>query len=444
MAKTLGILELNDFQLQLSLLEDNRIAEPIDSCGYATINTNKQSIQFGSDAQQQFRRQPLTSYNQYWNQLNVDPIDTRHNKLRHFADFAHQQLLDLHNQANFDQLIIAVPASFNNEQLSLLLGICGQCPFEVVGLVDSAVLSCINGRTDNSNEPKSLHLDIQLHQCLLTHLTNANANQSQSAYTQINNADIIPGTGISQLYAKLAHYLSEQFIEQCRFDPIHNADSEQLLYNLLEQLINGDKSHELQLSLQGKQITLNRQSIWRHANDLFDEVINTIEKSAPFDILYVHQRITTIDSLYQRLTDKFAGKIQVIEQQAIVSNISEYQAQILASDKGLQYTTRLIKGELTQQPKFARASHLLIKDYAYPIGEQTIYFGASSASLKIKDDSLIAIDSNQSLSILKANTVEINGQAASNNHALNLGDTLTVNDQKARLINVLPNIEHEG
>lgn len=279
---------------------------------------------------------------------------------------------------------------------------------------------------------------------MLTHLTNANANQSQSAYTQINNADIIPGTGISQLYAKLAHYLSEQFIEQCRFDPIHNADSEQLLYNLLEQLINGDKSHELQLSLQGKQITLNRQSIWRHANDLFDEVINTIEKSAPFDILYVHQRITTIDSLYQRLTDKFAGKIQVIEQQAIVSNISEYQAQILASDKGLQYTTRLIKGELTQQPKFARASHLLIKDYAYPIGEQTIYFGASSASLKIKDDSLIAIDSNQSLSILKANTVEINGQAASNNHALNLGDTLTVNDQKARLINVLPNIEHEG
>lgn len=451
MAKTIGILELNDFQMQLSLLVDGKLQAPVNTCGYSTINSAKQEIIFGQEAQAQFRRQPLNSFNQYWNQLNVEPINANHNKIRHYADLAHQQLLALHGQDNFDELILVVPASFNREKLSLLLGICGQCPFEVIGLVDSAVIGSSNMNASNTSasnaRSKILHLDIQLHQCILTHLSQSNG--SEGTQTQIKSVDIIPGTGISQLYTRFAHYLSEQFIEQCRFDPIHNADSEQQLYNLLGQLINGEQSAELQLSLDGKQVTLNRQSIWRHASDLFDELSSTLEKCTPFDSLIVHQRITALDGLYAQLNEKFAGKIQVIEQQNIAANVVTNQSQVTASDKGLQYTTCLIKDRPnkdrpSKEPQFTQASHIVINEYAYPIGEQTIYFGSSCASTQRKDDSLIAIDNNQSLSILNGSKVEVNGQTASNNQTLNLGDSLTVNGQHARLINVLTSIELKG
>lgn len=450
MAKTIGILELNDFQMQLSLLVDGKLQAPVNTCGYSTLVTGKEKIIFGQEAQAQFRRQPLNSFNQYWNQLNVEPINTNHNKIRHYADLAHQQLLALHEQNNFDELILVVPASFNREKLSLLLGICGQCPFEVIGLVDSAVLSTSNISASNTSAShtngKVLHLDIQLHQCILTHLSQSNG--SDGTQTQIKSIDIIPGTGISQLYTRFAHYLSEQFIEQCRFDPIHNADSEQQLYNLLGQLINGEQSAELQLSLDGKQVTLNRQSIWRHASDLFDELLSTLEKCAPFDSLVVHQRITALDGLYAQLNEKFAA-IQVIEQQNIAANVIANQSQIRASDKGLQYTTCLIKDKPSKdrpskEPQFTPASHIVINQYAYPIGEQIIYFGASCASTQQKNDSFIAIDNNQSLSILNGSKVEVNGQTASNNQTLNLGDSLTVNGQHARLINVLTSIEFKG
>ena len=293
---------------------------------------------------------------------------------------------------------------------------------------------------------KILHLDIQLHQCILTHLSQSNG--SAGIETQINSVDIIPGTGISQLYTRFAHYLSEQFIEQCRFDPIHNADSEQQLYNLLSQLINGEQSAELQLSLDGKQVTLNRQSIWRHASDLFDELLSTIDKCAPFDSLVVHQRITALDGLYAQLSQKFAG-IQVIEQQNIASSVIDHQSQIRASDKGLQYTTCLIKDKPSKdrpskEPQLAPASHIVINEYAYPIGEQTIYLGASCASTQRKNDSCIAINNNQSLSILTGSKVEVNGQTASNNQTLNLGDSLTVNGLHARLINVLTEQQLKG
>ena len=53
-----------------------------------------------------------------------------------------------------------------HEQLSLLLGIVHQCPFEAVGLVNRSVAI----GSLYANNTSTWHLEIQLHQALLTEL----------------------------------------------------------------------------------------------------------------------------------------------------------------------------------------------------------------------------------------------------------------------------------
>ena len=65
-----------------------------------------------------------------------------------------------------EEALLAVPGSFTSAQLSLLLGLAQASPFSVTGLVDAAVAA-----TAATAGPGSYnHLDIQLHQTVVTSL----------------------------------------------------------------------------------------------------------------------------------------------------------------------------------------------------------------------------------------------------------------------------------
>jgi len=427
----IAVLELNDYQINLTMADLT-----IQTSGYATIDKGK--LLLGQSAQAQARRQPLVSYQHYWNQLNVEPIQTSNAKLRHHADFAHQHLLGLHDesQGKLKQLVLSLPASFTHQQIALLLGICQQCPFEVIGIIDSAV-PAVAGIAEQG---KHLYIDIQLHQCLVSQIDVAGD-------INVTNTDIVAGTGISHLFTNFARYLANEFISQCRYDPMHDADAEQQLFNLLNDLIDSDnQQEECQLTLAGHQVSLNRQTLIRHATPLFDSVFDAIDAAKAFDKIYVSERVVAIKELYHGLTQRYESAIKTVPSnnlsQQIINNINA----ICGNEQGLVYTTELpnpgvVKANSktsTRTNTRTSPTHLLIDDCAYPLSAKPWYISSTtdhglSASVQPQDSHFaIVLDVDHirlSLGQNPLSKVWVNGQQAQDAQVLASGDKISLSEQ---------------
>lgn len=429
MVASVGIIELTDQQLTLSFN-----GKSWSSSGYATLSG--QSVVFGEKARQQSRINPLVSFNKYWNQLGLDPVQHGNSSFRHHGDFAYHQLMQLHQHApECKEVILAVPASFNKEQLSLLLGICSNLPFKVIGIVDCAVA----GVADTITPGHYLHLDMQLHQCLLTELK---VDQN----IQIKSADIINGTGLANLYQYWAKYLTGQFIQQCRYDPMHDAQSEQELYDLLPQLLSKGttQSDEVQLTLNGKQLALNRQSLVRHSQALFAPVLKAIDVLGQHDGIIVTSHVKAVPELFNQLNHSL-----VLADDATVKNSLAHHSQICHSSAQLSFVTSLpatksVNGR-QPAPTNKRSTHLLWQNAAYPIGNKAIYICAlGQLCFSTKSDSnaqfvLQPSAGNLTLKLLNGTAAKVNGRACSDGENLGQGDVLSfgAKEQNVTLINVL-------
>src|SRR3990172_12282752 len=130
------IIELNDSEVRVAAAGRIIVRSP----GCAVVRGER--VCFGHEALKLAHLHPRETYNRFWAHLSQDALHTPTRRFRHHADLAYAHLLALYEEAGKpDEVIFAVPGSFSNEQLSLLLGIAQACPFKAVGLVDSAVAS---------------------------------------------------------------------------------------------------------------------------------------------------------------------------------------------------------------------------------------------------------------------------------------------------------------
>ncbi|MEP4147109.1 MAG: hypothetical protein ABJL54_07790 [Halioglobus sp.] len=218
---TVALLDINDCVLQLWG------SGPLQqSPGYALLEGKE--YRFGGAARGSARMRPRDINNRYWWQLSVEPLQPALGPARHTADLVHAHLLQLHREAGQPkELLLACSGSMQREQLSLLLGIIQQCPFEVVGLVNrSALLGSLHG-----GPGRLFHLELQLHQALLTELAQ---NGEEIA---VQRSVPLPGCGLLHLQERLVEVVSSAFIRQTRFDPRRKAQTEQQLYDALPKAL---------------------------------------------------------------------------------------------------------------------------------------------------------------------------------------------------------------
>lgn len=228
---SLKIIELNDSGIKVGDHRGIAVASP----GFALVVDN--DLVLGDQAEEQARLQPTKSYNKYWHELSMEPLN-HGNHLRHTADIAYAHLLHLAEVAEIDSdVVFAVPGSFSNQQLAILLGLAKQSPIKPVGVVDSAVAAAVAAEVSHP----SLYLDFQLHQVVVTKLNYQNGNMVADSVVHI------PGVGIQNFINLMMQQATDLFIEQCRFNPQHNAEYEQLLYNQLPTWL--DQYEESQTNL---------------------------------------------------------------------------------------------------------------------------------------------------------------------------------------------------
>jgi len=209
------LLEINDLGVSLSG-DHGRVESP----GYALLDGA--ALTLGEQARARARMQPRQVVSQFWSRLGTDPIPNSTARARHHADLAWAHLNALYQEAGKpEELVIAVPSSMNREQLGILLGLAERCEFATVGLVDSAVAAAAGSGILQA----SVHVDLQLHQCVLTRIDYDGNTLVRSA------AEVVPATGWLQLMERWAAMTTAGFVRQCRFDPLHAAQTEQQLYD---------------------------------------------------------------------------------------------------------------------------------------------------------------------------------------------------------------------
>ncbi len=216
------LLEINDIRLRIGLAGTILGSEP----GWALCSDPPL---VGEAARANARRQPRLANRQFWHQLTTDPIPGATASIRHHADLAFLQLQQLSDCSTETQLAIAIPPHYQRDDMQLLLGLAEAASVKVKALIDPAVLLAQFASPDSETV---LYLDASLYALSMTTIT-------QGAHLQRLNAQLIHPAGYQHTIDRLASASANRLIQSHRFDPMHQADTEQQLFDQLYQGIDG-------------------------------------------------------------------------------------------------------------------------------------------------------------------------------------------------------------
>ncbi|HNP65532.1 MAG TPA: hypothetical protein PKH39_16485, partial [Woeseiaceae bacterium] len=174
----------------------------------------------GAAAYASAKLQPRRIQNRYWSDLRADSLPDRRYRQLSAADLVSNQLEQMWKQvaSEGDCLAVAVPPYMNSENLGLLLGIAAELSIPIVAMCDAAV--CATRR--QYEHAVVVHIDLSLHSSMLTRLM-------QEGQVQFERTAVIEDNGLLLLQETWLKIIAEAFVQQSRFDPLHTAETEQML-----------------------------------------------------------------------------------------------------------------------------------------------------------------------------------------------------------------------
>lgn len=440
---SLAIFNINDAGVQIGLDGDLIRTSP----GYAVLNNNE--LMVGEKAADNTKLLPRWTNSRFWSQLSTAPLAGGTSQIRHHADIAFAHLEDLWqpiaNQAS--QAMFVVPGYYSAESLSLLLGIARECGVPVQGVADHSVLAA-------SNLPLRrhvLHLDIHLHSMTLTALSNTGGPLVR------RDANIILETGLATLWDRWANIIANQLIQTTRFDPMHNASSEQELFNQLPGWIaglNDDSMHNFALNTTEAEhaVAISNENLLRACAPLYPQIVQAIRSGIPAGeqaSLLLSHRFKGFPGLGDSLG--LIPEIDVIElnESKSIGSANLHRGTILSDGGSVSHILQLDTGDATEESHADADStaegaglptHLLWQNRAYPIGagfklDADLTKGPRQSaqpvcSLYIRNGQLI-------LEADGAQGLTLNGNAAEETSHLSAGDVLGVGETQLTLITVL-------
>lgn len=362
-----AVLEFNDQALLIKTQDGEVYSEP----GFA-LHT-EQGIITGLAARQQAWLQPQNIYREYWRQLNQTPLPGDQQWARHHADIAFAQLKSLHSKAGSpEQLILSVPSTFDDQQLSLLLGLVDAMQARITAVIDSSLADCLYlGEVIEelpNPQKQTLYIDLQMHQLVASQVSFERNGLSVKAH------QIIPDIGASHIYNALTSYIRDLSIKNHRFDPLHTSEGEQAIYNQLPDLIKGFAGlSECDLNLASPrgdlQLLLRKADIERLLEKRLQSLTRLIDKIAPADITFSHNT-----KLISALHSGFSRARELSETQGVDSCLRSYQTlqeqsgdlhRITSMEPLITYSGR----RKTDTSAPAPATHLLYQGRAWPLNE---------------------------------------------------------------------------
>jgi hypothetical protein len=162
-------------------------------------------------------------YRYYWCELSEEPLSYAIPNFRHNGDLAYKHLEGILARIGMPkQVIISVPSYYTDSQLSLLLGICNSLQLQVCSFVDSNVAGLASEAADGEYLVVDIKKDeTNVSEIMVTHKVTRKVIST------------IPNVGTEKIYSVCSGIITEKFLDQTRYDPLHAITSE---YSLLKDL----------------------------------------------------------------------------------------------------------------------------------------------------------------------------------------------------------------
>ena len=419
-----AVIELNDCEVTV-VQAGNVVAS---SPGIAVIREDR--IELGQAALQSTHIDPRNTFSRFWSNLNQDNFKRRTKLARHHADLAFAHLSALHEMAGeVDEAVFAVPGSFTNGQLSLLLGLAEASPFTATGLVDAAVAA--TAATAGAGEYN--HLDIHLHHTVVTSLEVSGAVKRTAV-------KVIDDVGLLAIQDKCVNHIADLFVQQSRFDPLHHAATEQALCNRMAQCLQELESDaatvvHIEFDNARYQARVNRERLVETLQPLYNKISAAVDASR---VSLVHKRLAGLPAFTDHLAAA-GGKVEVLDQRAVFAGCMGYARDGKAKDEGIYFVTQLkaaaepaisfaTTASLEQKPE-AGATHVLVDAEAHPLGQEPLYLSAQGGLTQSRvQDTLCSLALEDSVATLTpadvAAGVLVNGKAVTGDTRLKPGDVV--------------------
>ena len=265
---SVAAIEINDASVLGAVDGVVRQASP----SYALLSVEPPAV--GEEALRVSRAEPLSVNNRFWDDLDERPMIGRMAAGRSHADLAYLHLAHLWSAMGDGAPAVrgVVPPTLRSAQLALLLGMAREAGISVEGFIDTAVAAAAtwpgNGRL--------LHVDLHLHKAIVTAVAVGEGIRRE-------RSEVVPGVGWLGFLEAWLRMIAREFITETRFDPLHQADTEQQLFerlpSLLEHLAANDFVEiEMTFGAETHSVRLAREHFVHQADPLYSDLLMRVHR----------------------------------------------------------------------------------------------------------------------------------------------------------------------
>ncbi len=429
------VIELNDAGIVLGNADGIQLVSP----GVAVVDGD--TLQVGDDARARSRLDPRKTFDKFWDQLDQQPLNRSAGTAGTHADIAWFHLSDIAKRlGKGDPVILAAPQHFGSERLSLALGIAQACGLNVTGLVESNVAMAAYVAGTGTR----LVLDISRHH---SHATTVEADGELSI---IGSEEAGKG-GVSHAHQLWMNFIAAEFLRETRFDPLHDAASEQRLYDNLEKWIhalteNSAVRMEFQAGQRQHRIEISRDQIVQAATAVYEPLIDSARRAG--GTVLASARVCALPGLLEKLQQH--ASVVALPDNALTEAVLAFRHEIHSDSESLAWVTRLPGPMPGAHPlgadgsvlDNAPATHILKGTRAWPFKQAPVLLGGKIRNLEIGESvhgTVVRWENNAAvLDTPEALPVILNGKTVSGRHTLRAGDALhlTQDGDVLRLITV--------
>lgn len=377
-----GILVAGSGSSGLLQVDADRAASP----GFALPEKNRLVV--GAAAEQKAHLYPRQVLNHFWDQLNTEPLEQPNAFAHNHAEIAFEHFAHIWNAVKHHgkEMVIAVPGFYAPEHLGLILGITRELSISVKGFVPLP-LAAVPYRLPPG---LLLHIDMHLHRFEISCLR----RQEQLSQLESLSAE---GNGLYKLYREWVDVIAEEFVRRTRFDPLHQAATEQELYDRLPGVLARlGQSPGIDFEMTGGSkvyhVTLTRDVFYRKGAPVFEEIRRYVggfceryRKEEPGPVLLLTDRIGRLPGITETLAAVENCKIirlppgagamgvlrlgdRLFEQQA--GSIAPFLRALPVEEPISDAVPPRQRPEVRQRP-----THILYRHLAYPITDKPLIIG---------------------------------------------------------------------
>lgn len=333
----------------------------------------------GKAAFSEARLKPRRIHNHFWSELRTEPLPDRRFHHLSAADLVSRQLGQMWERVSGEAIVVAVPAYMDTASLGLFLGIAGELQIPVAGMVDAAVAA--TRREYKGALP--VHVDLGLHSAMLTRL-------KQDGQVQVDRSEVIEGCGMIALYDAWIAQIAEAFVQQSRFDPLHTAETEQMLQDRLKDwLITASAGESVQMEIEYRGIShaaeMESLELVATAAPVYHRIVSNLRALYRADetpALQLSDRAARMPGLADILTARVGGELFVLEPGATGRGLLARCSDMRSGQGAVSLVRRLpwdqssVAAEQASAPRHSgQPTHMLFENRAYAIDTDPLALG---------------------------------------------------------------------